>query len=215
MITLVVVLLVSYLVGAIPWSFIAGKLVGGIDLRTVGSGNLGATNTFRALGARVAVPVLVLDIAKGLVAPLVFARLRVDAPAVSQPALAALAGLAAIVGHIFPVYMGFRGGKGIATSAGAFVAIEPRAFLVCAACFFLAFFVSRGIVSVGSLAGSLALPFAVYGFGMTRGDLQWSHLAIAIALATLIWLKHLSNLRRLAHGHEKSLFDRSSRLARR
>ena len=213
MITLLVALLLSYLVGAIPWSYLAGRIVGGLDLRMVGSGNLGATNTFRALGARVAVPVLVLDVLKGSAAPLLFAHLQIDAPAVSRPALEALGGLAAIVGHIFPVYLGFRGGKGIATSAGVFAALEPRAFGICALVFGLAFLLSRGIVSVGSLAGSLALPFAVYATGRMRGELYASHLAVASGLAVLIWIKHTSNLARLRRGTERSLFDRGARLA--
>jgi glycerol-3-phosphate acyltransferase PlsY len=214
MTTLAAVLLLSYLVGTVPWSFLAGKLVGGLDLRRVGSGNLGASNTFRALGARVAGPVLLLDVLKGLVAPLVLARLRLDTPPVSDAALAALAGIAAIVGHIFPVYLGFRGGKGIATSAGVFAALQPQAFLVAFAVFVIAFAATRGIVSVGSLLAALALPLAVWGLGARRGGPEWSHLAVAAGLALLIWIKHASNLERLLHGTEKSLFDRGARLAR-
>ena len=108
------VVALSYLVGAIPWSWLAGRCIGGLDLRRVGSGNLGASNTFRALGARVALPVLILDVAKGVVAPLVFARLGADGPAAATPLLATLCGVAAILGHMFPVYLGFRPEYGFA-----------------------------------------------------------------------------------------------------
>ena len=214
MITLAAALALSYLVGAIPWSFLAGKLAGGIDLRRVGSGNLGASNTFRALGARVALPVLLLDIAKGLAAPLGFARLRIDAPPVDAATLAALAGVAAIVGHIFPVYLGFRGGKGIATTAGVFAALEPQAFLFCFAAFCVGFAMSRGIVSVGSLLSSLALTPAIWFVGARRGGVSWSHLILAAGLTLLIWLKHTNNLARLVRGTERSLFDHGTRLSR-
>jgi glycerol-3-phosphate acyltransferase PlsY len=214
MTTLAVVLGLAYLVGAVPWSFLAGRVIGGVDLRRVGSGNLGASNTFRALGARVAVPVLLLDVLKGVVAVLVIARLRLDPPPVGDATLAALAGVAAIVGHIFPVYLGFRGGKGIATSAGVFAALQPQAFLAALAVFLLAFAASRGIVSVGSLLAALALPVAVWAVGARRGTLEWSHVLVSGGLAVLIWIKHAANLERLLRGTEKSLFDRSARLAR-
>ncbi|MFQ5600081.1 MAG: glycerol-3-phosphate 1-O-acyltransferase PlsY [Candidatus Krumholzibacteriia bacterium] len=209
MIRLLLALLVSYLVGAIPWSYLAGRVVGGIDLRTVGSGNLGASNTFRALGARVAIPVLSLDVLQGLVAPRVFARGATDAAVVPAAVAAALAGLAAIVGHMFPVYLGFRGGKGIATSAGVFAALEPQAFLVCLLVFVLAIVLSGGIVSVGSLLSSLALPFAMYTLGPAGGETDWTRLGLAAALVVLVWVKHTANIGRLLHRTEKSLFDRS------
>lgn len=204
MITLAVALLASYLTGAIPWSFLAGKRAG-IDLRKVGSGNLGATNTYRALGLPVAIGVLGLDISKGLVAPLVFARVRIDAPALDVSALQALCGAAAIVGHIFPVYLGFRGGKGIATSAGVFFGLQPLACAFAVAAFALGVLVTRGIVSVGSLLSALVLPVAIYALGSARGAVPWVHVAVAAALTLLIWIKHSSNLVRLVHGGEKSI----------
>lgn len=205
MITVVTAIVLAYLAGAIPWSFLAGKRAG-IDLRRVGSGNLGATNTYRALGARVAVGVLVLDILKGLAAPLGFARLRLDAPALETQALAALCGAAAILGHIFPVYLGFRGGKGIATSGGVFLGLQPLACALAAAGFALGVLATRGIVSVGSLLSSLVLPLAIWAVGSRSGQVPWVHVAVAAALALLIWIKHASNLVRLVHGSEKSIF---------
>ncbi len=208
MITLAVVVVASYLVGAVPWSLLLVRWVKGIDLRTVGSGNLGATNTFRALGAAGGLVVLALDIAKGFVAPVVIARWRIDAPPVPGDVLALAAGMAAILGHMFPVYTHFRGGKGIATTAGVFLGLEPRACLVAIGAFALGFGVSRGIVSVGSLAAALALPFAVFAMGQRSGATAAVHVGVAAALALLIWTKHTSNLSRLVRGQEASILRR-------
>jgi acyl phosphate:glycerol-3-phosphate acyltransferase len=208
--TLAAIVLVSYLVGAIPWSWLLTRLRG-VDLRRVGSGNLGATNTFRALGAPAAILVLLLDIAKGWVAPTYFARLRLDTPAVDPALLPVCAGVAAVAGHIFSPYLGMRGGKGIATSAGAFLAIEPRALVVALIAFLVGVFVSRGIVSVGSLLATLTLPCAVYFEQARQPQPLWGEVVLTAALTLLIVAKHTSNLRRLVHGQEKRLFG--SRMA--
>jgi glycerol-3-phosphate acyltransferase PlsY len=198
-------LAVSYLVGAIPWSWLAGRWFGGVDLRRVGSGNLGATNAFRVLGARVAIPVLCLDIAKGTAAPTLWARL-IGAGPLAPATAATLCGLAAILGHMFPVYLGFRGGKGIATSAGVFAALEPVACLIAVAVFALAFAVSGGIVSVGSLLGSLALPVAM--LCIRRSELDGVRFALVLALVVLVWIKHAANIARLVRGQESRLWRR-------
>jgi glycerol-3-phosphate acyltransferase PlsY len=188
---------------------LAGRACG-IDLRTVGSGNLGATNAFRALGARVALPVLGLDILKGAAAPLVFARLRIDAPPVPDAILATLCGIAAILGHMFPIYLGFRGGKGIATSTGVFAALEPQAFLVCLGIFAAAFAASGGIVSLGSLLASLALPIAMVVAHTWRGDLDWTRIGLAVVLVVIVWIRHHANIARLLRRTEKSVFHRDA-----
>jgi len=193
---------VSYLVGAVPWSWLAGRWIGGVDLRRVGSGNLGATNAFRVLGARVAIPVLCLDVLKGTAAPTLWARLFGAGP-FGPATVATLCGLAAILGHMFPVYLGFRGGKGIATSAGVFAALEPVACLIAVVVFGLAFAVSGGIVSVGSLLGSLALPVAM--LCIRRGELNGVRFALVVALVVLVWIRHASNIARLARGQESRL----------
>ena len=210
MITLLAVVLLSYLVGAIPWSLLVTRWVKGVDLRTVGSGNLGATNTFRALGAKWAVCVLALDVGKGVVAPLGFARLRLDPPAVSAETLALLAALAAILGHIFPVYTGFRGGKGIATSAGAFLGLQPAACGIASAAFALGLIASRGIVSAGSLCAALALPVAVFALELRSGTPALLPVVVATGLAILIVVKHTQNIGRLVRGQEKSIFRRDA-----
>ena len=142
-------LIASYLLGAVPTSYLAARLFRGIDLREHGSRNLGATNLFRVLGWRYAVPVGLLDAAKGLVPVLVFA------PRVSSSELFALiCGLVAVVGHVFSVFVGFKGGKGVATAAGVMLGLTPAALgvavLVWAALVYL-----TGYVSVGSIVAAL------------------------------------------------------------
>ena len=185
--------LLSYLAGSIPSSFLVGKIFHGIDLRQHGSGNLGATNAFRVLGWRSAVPVMVGDIAKGLLPVLLFPRL---APAAFGWTLAY--GAAAIVGHMFSVWVGFRGGKGIATSAGVFLALAPWAVLGglvvwCAVTF------PSGYVSVGSIVAAAALPVLVAVTPHQGGtNLVWFSAAMG---AFVIWA-HRKNIRRLARGEE-------------
>jgi glycerol-3-phosphate acyltransferase PlsY len=208
MTTVAVIVLLSYLVGGIPWSLLVVRWLKGIDLRTTGSGNLGATNVYRAIGAPGAIAVLVLDILKGLVAVIGIARLRVDPPALGADGLALAAGVAAIAGHMFSPYLGFRGGKGIATTAGVFLGLEPRACGIAFAAFGVGLAASRGIVSVASLLAALVLPVAVWAVGAARGAVAPLHLGAAAALALVIWIKHAANLGRLLRGEEKRLFER-------
>ena len=212
MTTMILVLGLAYLVGAVPWSWLFARRAG-LDLRRVGSGNLGATNAYRALGARGALPVLLLDIAKGAAPPFLVARFRFDSPLVGSEMLAALAGLAAIVGHIFPVYLRFRGGKGIATAAGAFLVIEPLACVLSILVFVVALVATRGIVSVGSLASAAALPVALFGVTAWRGESRIATVIVAGVVAVLVWCKHTTNLRRLHAGSEKRIFDRRASAA--
>lgn len=204
-----VVVGLSYLLGTIPWSYLAARLLRGLDLRRVGSGNLGATNTFRAVGARAALAVLALDAAKGVVPVLVFA------PAVTPPAplgaadFAGLCAVSAVLGHMFPFYLRFRGGKGIATSAGAFAALAPTAFLVTLAVFVATFLLSGGIVSLGSLLGATTLPVTLALFGTRHGKLDAAGLGLVGALVVVVWIRHTANIERLRHGNEKGLLRRA------
>jgi glycerol-3-phosphate acyltransferase PlsY len=210
MTTVAAILVLAYLVGGIPWSLLVVRWRRGIDLRRLGSGNLGATNAYRAIGLRGAVVVLALDVAKGVVAPLLVARLRLEADVPAERALPLLAGMAAILGHLFPIYVRFRGGKGIATTAGVFLGLEPQATGWAAAAFLVGALATRGIVSVGSLAGSLALPLAIWAVGARHAAVRWEHLGAAAALTVLIWVRHAANLQRLARGEEKRLFGRAA-----
>src|SRR5215207_11200817 len=149
-------LLASYLVGAIPTSYLVGRLFRGIDLREHGSRNLGATNLYRVLGWRYAIPVGLLDGAKGMIPVLVFA------PRFSSSELFALiCGLVAVVGHVFSVFVGFKGGKGVATAAGVMLGLTPAPLGIALAVWVTLVFLT-GYVSVGSIAAAAIFPLAVY-----------------------------------------------------
>ncbi len=153
--TFAVLAVASYLLGSIPTSLLAARYGGGVDLRKVGSQNLGATNLFRVLGWRYAIPVVILDAAKGAIPVLLFAPMAGTGP-VGAMAL----GVAAIIGHVFSVFVRFKGGKGVATSAGAVLGLAPLAFLVTLAVFAITVRLSR-YVSLGSILGALTFPIAV------------------------------------------------------
>ena len=183
----------SYLLGAIPTSYLAGRLIRGIDLREHGSHNLGATNLYRVLGWRFAVPVGLFDAAKGLIPVLVFA------PRVSSSELFALVcGLMAVLGHVFSVFVGFRGGKGVATAAGVMLGLTPAALGVAVAVWIVLVY-STGYVSLGSIAGAAIFPVAVFLLDPPSEPLVlWLDIAVA---AAIIWF-HRGNIKRLLNGTE-------------
>ncbi len=191
-------LALSYLLGSIPTSYIVGRTVHGVDLKKHGSGNLGATNTFRVLGWRAAVPVVLVDVAKGWVPAAFFPIWDGAAPLEWSLAYGALA----IVGHVFSVFVGFRGGKGVATSAGVFVALAPWAVLIATLVWLVVVLLTR-TVSLGSLLAAVVLPMAVFATGEPR-TVVW----LSVALASFVIYAHRSNIRRLLRG-EESRFTRS------
>jgi glycerol-3-phosphate acyltransferase PlsY len=186
-------LALSYLVGAIPTSYLAGRLFRGIDLRRHGSKNLGATNLYRTLGWRYAIPVGLFDIAKGAIPVLVFA------PRVSESQLFALGcGVAAVVGHVFSVFVGFRGGKGVATAAGVMLGLTPAALGVSLLVWVVLVY-ATGYVSLGSIAAAAVFPLAVFLIEHPdRPEILWIDVALA---AGIIWL-HRANIKRLLQGTE-------------
>lgn len=184
--------LVSYLLGAIPTGYLAGRWTRGIDLREHGSGNLGATNTFRVLGARIAAPVMVIDVAKGII-PAAFFPLW-DGSGDWSWALAY--GGAAIVGHVFPVYMRFRGGKGVATAAGVFLAIAPKAVLPAVVAWIVLLKLSR-MVSLASITAAVTLIA-----GLLVAEDRPAVLALGIAVAVFVIYAHRSNISRIMKGQE-------------
>ncbi len=194
-------LLASYLLGAVPTSYLAGRLFKGIDLREHGSRNLGATNLYRVLGWRFAVPVGLLDAAKGLVPVLVFA------PRVTTSELFALVcGLTAVVGHVFSVFVGFKGGKGVATAAGVMLGLAPAALGVAAAVWVVLVYLT-GYVSVGSIAAAAVFPIAVWLIDRpARAEMLWLDVAVA---AAIIWL-HRANIQRLLKGTENRFGRRAA-----
>jgi acyl phosphate:glycerol-3-phosphate acyltransferase len=184
----------GYLLGSLSFALLLVKWRTGADIRTVGSGNAGATNVLRAHGKRLAAAVALLDIAKGAVAVLLVRLVTAD------PRYAAGAGLAAILGHVFPLYSGFRGGKGVATAVGAFLILAPLATAVCLAVF-LAIVAATRYVSLASMVAIVLLPPAA-------GLLSHAPRAVVIAAAAtavLVVFKHIENLKRLARGEERKL----------
>ena len=204
--TYIVVALAAYLLGSIPFGYILLRLFRGQDVRATGSGNIGATNVARSAPG-LGLLTLLLDAGKGFVAVIAtlafFAYAAVHAPAWTV-ALGAYAGLWAVLGHVFPVWLKFKGGKGVATAAGAFALLIPRALLLALAIFLLVTLVSR-YVSLGSILAGVTLPIATHFLPprSTSGDLGSPQLTTLVALASLLIIaKHHQNIRRLLAGTE-------------
>lgn len=187
-------LIVSYLLGSVPFALVAARLKG-VDLRRHGSGNLGATNAIRVLGPALGIPVLLADIAKGFLAvaaiPVVLGAEASLAPL--------LCGVAAVTGHVWPVFLRFRGGKGVAAAAGAFFALAPRGVGIALTVFVVVLLVSR-FVSLSSILAALALPFALWGTGAPPPVLM-----TGVALAVLVVARHRSNVGRILAGTESRI----------
>lgn len=184
--------LLSYLLGSVPSSYIAGRLVRGIDLREHGSGNLGATNTFRVLGPRVAAPVMIADMAKGFIP----AALFVHWDGSEAWAWALAYGAAAILGHVFSIYMRFRGGKGVATATGVFLALSPVAVGVALVAWLLVLGVGR-MVSLASIVAAAILVAALL-LTESRSEVR----TLGIVVASFVIYAHRSNVRRILRGEE-------------
>jgi glycerol-3-phosphate acyltransferase PlsY len=186
--------LAGYVLGSISFAVLLVRKRTGKDIRQEGSGNAGATNVLRSHGKGLAIAVALADVAKGAAAVLL-ARLFT-----AEPRVAAAAGLAAIVGHVFPLFYGFRGGKGVATAVGAFLALTPLATLLCVAVFVLIVAATR-YVSLGSVVAMCLLP-------PVAGLLFHAPRPVVVAAAgaaLLILAKHFENLKRLARGEERRL----------
>jgi acyl phosphate:glycerol-3-phosphate acyltransferase len=200
--------LIAYLLGSIPTAVWIGKAFHGIDVREHGSGNAGATNTIRVLGWKTGLPVLLIDVAKGWTAALL-PRLLHLAPSESAMLtdLQILTGLTAILGHIFPVFAGFRGGKGVATVFGTLLAIHPALTLVCIGVFLIVLILT-GIVSVSSMSAGIAFPVLLFSvFGTPSVFLKIFSVFVAIALL----ITHRKNIKRLLKGEEKKLFTKKEK----
>jgi glycerol-3-phosphate acyltransferase PlsY len=187
----------GYLLGSIPAGYLAGRIAG-TDIRSVGSGNIGATNVTRVLGARYGFPVFAVDFLKGLVAVIlatVVSR-HLHLGELSGPILQIASGVFCVIGHSFPVWLGFKGGKGVATSAGVLFGLMPLAAMIGLAIWFMAFWLTR-YVSVASITAALTLPLVI--LVMTRGGPLFY---VALGLAALVIFRHRSNLSRLVRGTE-------------
>ena len=184
----------AYFIGSIPFALLLARRWGTTDLRRVGSGNLGATNVLRASGVRAGLLVALLDIAKGAVSVLVAERLSGGAGAAP-----AVAGLAAVVGHVYPIWLKFRGGKGVATACGAFAVLTPAAMPPALAIFLVGSWMTKH-VSVGSMVATAALPPIAYAT-----DSPAPAVAAACGAAVLVLFRHRSNVARLRAGSEPRL----------
>ncbi|GIM48207.1 glycerol-3-phosphate acyltransferase 2 [Collibacillus ludicampi] len=185
---------IAYLLGSISSSYLAGRMIAGIDIREHGSGNAGATNTLRVLGPKVAAVVLLADLLKGVVAVLIAERLTGG-----QETAGVFAGIAAIAGHNWPIYYGFRGGKGIATTIGVTFTLVPLAALSAGLVAILLLLLLR-IVSLASLTFTTLMPIFVFIYHLPMNDF-WFTLILAVMA---LW-RHRSNIDRLLKGEEKRL----------
>lgn len=182
--------LLGYLAGSVPFAFLLARRAG-IDVRIAGSGNVGAANVLRTTGAWRGVVVMALDMAKGAAAVLVASAATGAAPVI------ALTGAAAVVGHIYPVWLRFHGGKGVAVAAGVFSILAPVATAIAASLFLVTVWITR-YVSLGSVAATLALPPAAWLAGAPRAVVF-----AAAATGALILFRHRANLRRVYSGTER------------
>jgi glycerol-3-phosphate acyltransferase PlsY len=191
----IVLLIASYLVGAIPFGLVIGKMVG-IDVRQQGSRNIGATNVSRLLGKKLGFLTLILDVLKGLL-PMVAASALLG-ESEGRDLYICGCGVFAVLGHMFPVYLGFKGGKGVATGLGVFLFLSPVVILI-SLVVFVAVVSLSGFVSAGSLLASALVPLWLFLLG--GGKVK---IITAAIIAVLIWFKHHENISRLVRGEEKS-----------
>jgi glycerol-3-phosphate acyltransferase PlsY len=226
MLTLLAILAVSYIIGSIPTSLMAGKMLKGIDIREFGSGNAGGTNAFRVLGWKVGLTVTLIDIVKGVVAAVsvvaFFRHHPIDVfPDLNDVALRLLAGISAVIGHVFTLFAGFKGGKGVSTAAGMLIGIAPVSMLMVIAVFLLTVYISRHI-SVASMLAAVAFPLIIairkYIFELGGGldyyiklfgsklffhdSLDYHLMIFGLIVAIAIIYTHRANIRRLLSGTE-------------
>ncbi len=212
MLSLVVILVLSYLAGSIPGSVWVGKLLYREDIRKHGSGNAGATNVFRVLGWKAGMLATMVDVGKGLLAAGVIASIRLDALPSGievwqiETVVRLMAGIAAILGHMYPVWANFKGGKGVNTSAGVLFALTPISMWI-TLCVFVIVLVSSRYVSLASLSAVVAFPSVIairrYIFGIDSLDPSLLILSIVMALGVII--AHRSNIQRLLNGTERRI----------
>ena len=224
--TLLAILAVSYIIGSIPTSLMAGKMLKGIDIRDFGSGNAGGTNAFRVLGWKPGLIVTLIDIFKGIVASVgvvAFFKLHPIGtfPDINEVALRLLAGMSAVIGHVFTLFAGFKGGKGVSTAAGMLIGIAPVSMLMVVGIFLLTVYLSRH-VSVASMLAAIAFPLIIairkYIFELGGGldyyiklfgsklffhdSLDYHLMIFGLVVALAILYTHRTNIRRLISGTE-------------
>ncbi len=194
--TLVSIPVAAYLLGSIPFGLLLGKLFGAADVRQAGSGNIGATNVARVAGPLAGILTLLLDVTKGAFAVILASRLSVQSSTWMM-----IAGVCALIGHCFPIWLGFRGGKGVATAAGIFLVLCPPAFLGAAILFALVVFYWR-YVSLASISAAAAMPLLIYFLWAPHHAPPYAVTFGSLAAALLIVYKHDANIQRLVQGDE-------------
>jgi len=202
MLILAIALAGSCLLGSIPFGYLAGRIAG-IDIRKTGSGNIGATNVVRVLGKRYGYPVFALDFLKGFGAVKISMSIAADVrPELSSPEMfGVLAAVCSVIGHCFSPWLKFKGGKGVATSAGALFGLMPLAALIGAAVWIIIFWLTR-YVSLASVATAVALPLVILVINWQNQAYRKPLFCFSVIIAAVVVWRHRSNLSRLAHGKE-------------
>ena len=207
MATYIIVAIIAYLIGSISFSVIISKKMAGFDVREKGSGNAGTTNVLRSVGKKAAVITLICDVLKGVVAILLALLAGVIFKDLDKALLVQLAGVFVIIGHTFPIFFKFKGGKGIATSLGVLLMINWQIGLICLVFALLLMALTR-MVSVGSIAAAVLFPVLVLFINqnyIVAESSNWSYLIFSIVIALLVLFNHRSNLKRIFTGTENKL----------
>ena len=210
----IIIAIIAYLVGSINFSIIISKKMAGFDVREKGSGNAGTTNMLRSVGVKAAAITLLCDILKGVVVILIAILIGNIVDGLDDALLVQLAGIFVIIGHTFPIFFGFKGGKGIATSLGVLLMINWQIGLICLV-FALILMVITRMVSVGSIAAAILFPVLVIFIGQNYivPVNNWSYLIFSIIVAVLVLFNHRENLKRIFTGKENKIsFKKSSNL---
>jgi len=197
---LIAAIIIAYFLGCIPTSYIMGKLIMNIDIRQHGSGNVGATNAMRILGTKIGVITLILDIGKGMLA-ITIGKMLVNDP---SNLLLICFGLFAIIGHIFTVFLKFKGGKGVATSAGVFIALIPIPITITLVVFVITVWISK-YVSLGSIIGALTLFLVELYINIQNAFAELEFLIFVFVIALFIIIRHKSNISRIIAGNENRI----------
>lgn len=204
MITYIIVAIIAYLLGSISFSVIISKKMVGFDVRQKGSGNAGTTNVLRSVGKKAAIITLILDVLKGVVAILVAYIVGKIANNLDKSLLIQIAGIAVIIGHTFPIFFGFKGGKGIATSLGVLLMTNWNIGLICLV-FALVLMVLTRIVSLGSIAAAILFPVLIIFMPSNNYIVEGNYIVYSIILAVLVIYNHRANVKRLLNGTENKL----------
>lgn len=209
MLNFILLLVISYLLGSIPTSFILGKMLRGIDIREHGSGNAGATNAYRVLGARPALVTVAIDISKGFVPVFFLAPILGTGVGLSLIWVKIIAGLFAVAGHIWTIFLKFRGGKGVATGAGILLALAPMATLVGVIAFIVVTALTR-YVSLGSICAACSIPITIgIQIFVLKQAIAIELFYLGLILIVTVVVTHRSNIRRLLTGQERRLGDKA------